>query len=128
MAQDGQASGLVGKRDIHDFVCPGPERRVDRRREVARGEDENVGVAGGEPIEPDQRRVDRPVDVDRVGLHAQGGPIGEQRLDLVEQHDKRTGIGKSVQEGPEELLDGALAPARATNWPAGEGPPRCTPS
>ena len=83
-----QASASGSGTCMHQVAARG-EGAVDRLREIAGRDEQQVRVRLGEDVELHQHRVGRAVDVDGIGFQAHLGAVGGERLDLVEQHDGR---------------------------------------
>jgi hypothetical protein len=89
-----QASGPAAAL-AHQVAARG-EGAVHRLREVAGRDEQEVRMRLGERVELHQHGVGRAVDVDRIGLEAHFGPVGGERFDLVEQHDRRPAAAASA--------------------------------
>ena len=113
--EDFAAAGLVGHAD-HDLAveAAGPaERLVDRFGPVGRGDDDDV-LPRLQAVE--QRQQLRDEALLRLAGHL--AALGRDRIDLVDEDDRRRGLGGLLEHLAQPLL--ALAIGRAHDFGAGD--------
>ena len=93
-AEDLAAAGLVGHADDDLAVeaAGAPQRLVDRLGPVGRGDDDRV-LPRLDAVEQGQQLRDQPL----LGLAGDLAALGRDRIDLVDEDDRRRGSGRPAR-------------------------------